>query len=130
MRLPSSTIRTFLAISCLSLAACGSVSNRAVSGSGGTPGSDGGAAGGTTGAGGTAAGGTTGTTGGAGGSSVDAGPSDAGPSDGPRTVVRGAITSFGVLAPAGGAIRIARQRFGPTLLCGGNVCVSGGLIPQ
>ncbi len=67
---------------------------------------------------------------GGGGASTDAGPGDAGPSDGPLIVARGAITPFGVLVPAAGAtIHVSHQRFGPTFACGGNVCFSGGLLP-
>jgi hypothetical protein len=113
-----------LAVLCLSAAACGSVANKA--GTGGTSGSDAGTAGssaggdngggGSTGAGGSAAGGMTGST-------------DAGTSDGPKLVARGAIIPFGILAPASGAtVHVTQQRFGPTFACNGNVCFSGGLL--
>lgn len=136
MRLPSWTI-TLLAVFSLSVAACGSVASR--SGTGGMSGADAGSggsgaggnnSGGTTGAGGSAAGGMTGSTGGAGGTPVDAGPGDGRPSDGPRVFARGAITPFGVVAPASGAtVHVTHQRFGPTFACSGNVCFSGGLLP-
>lgn len=134
MRVPSTW--PLLAVLCLSVAACGSVANRP--GTGGTSGSDAGTggsgtagsgSGGSTGAGGSASGGMTGANGGAGGASTDAG-SDTGSSDGPRMVARGAITPFGVLAPASGAtVYVTHQRFGPTFACSGNVCFSGGLLP-
>lgn len=134
MRFPLPTIRTLLAVLCLSVAACGSVANR--SGTGGTSGSDAGmggsglggenGGGGSTGTGGSAAGGMTG---GAGGAQADAGLGDAGASDGPKIVARGAITPFGVPAPATGAtVHVTHQRFGPTFACSGNVCFSGGLL--
>ena len=123
MRLPSSQI--VLAVLCVSLAACGSVANRAVSGTGGTPGAD------DAGAGGGAGGGSIGTDASAAGGAGDAGQRDAGPSDGPRLLARGGISSFGILSqPTGGAIRITRQRFGSAPVCAGNVCVSGGLSPR
>jgi hypothetical protein len=81
-----------------------------------------------TGSGGSASGGMTGSTGGAGGAPTDAGADGA--SDGPRMIARGAITPFGVLAPASGAtVRVSHQRFGPTFACSGNICFSGGLLP-
>jgi hypothetical protein len=128
MRLPSPISWTLLVVLSLSVAACGSVATR--SGTGGTPGSDGGVGGSGAGAGGSASGGMIGSTGGAGGASSDAGPGDAGASDEPRLVARGAITPFGVIVPASGAtIHVTHQRFGPTFACGGNVCFSGGLLP-
>jgi hypothetical protein len=110
---------------CVSLVACGSVANRAVSGAGGTPGADDAGAGG-------AIGSDASATGGAGGTGLgDAGLGDAGPSDGPGIGVRGGISPFGIVSPSTGAtIRITRQRFGPAPVCAGNVCVSGGLSPQ
>jgi len=125
MRLPSPTTWPLLAVLCLSIAACGSVANR--SGTGGASGSDAGTGGsdngggGSTGAGGSGSGGVTGGAGGA--------PADAGASDGPRMIARGAITPFGILAPASGAtVHVTHQRFGPTFACSGNVCFSGGLL--
>jgi hypothetical protein len=136
MRVPSWTI-LLLAASSLVVAACGSVTSRA--GTGGMSGSDAGTggsgaggsgSGGTTGAGGSASGGMTGSMGGAGGSLVDAGPGDGRPSDGPSVIVRGAVTPFGVLAPASGAtVHVTHQSFGPTFACSGNVCFRGGLLP-
>ncbi len=137
MRFPisQSFLTVLLAVLCVSLGACGSVANRAVSGAGGTPGADDGGAGG-------AIGSDASATGGAGGSGLgdagpgdagpgDAAPGDAGPSDGPGIVTRGGITPFGVVSqPTGSTIRITRQRFGPAPVCAGNVCVSGGLSPQ
>jgi hypothetical protein len=130
MRFPLPITWALLAVLCLSVAACGSVANRA--GTGGTSGSDAGTGGsgaagdngggGSTGAGGSAAGGTTG---GAGGATTG----DAGASDGPRMVARGTINPFGTFMPASGAtIRVIRQRFGPTFACSGNTCFSGGLL--
>jgi hypothetical protein len=135
MRFPLPTTWPLLALLCLSVAACGSVANRA--GIGGASGSDAGTggsgaagsgSGGSTGAGGSASGGMTGAIGGAGGGPTDAG-SDSGTSDGPRLVARGTINPFGALLPASGAtIRVIRQRFGPTFACSGNTCFSGGLL--
>ena len=109
-----------LAVLCVSLVACGSVANRAVSGAGGTPGSD------------DAGASDASATGGAGGTGLgDAGLGDAGLSDGPGIGVRGGISPFGVVSqPTGATIRITRQRFGPAPVCAGNVCVSGGLSPR
>jgi hypothetical protein len=130
-------VATCLVLSIACLASCGSVSTRPADGggtggvsgggvggssaadgggTGGAPASDAGSLGGATGTGGVSGSGGSG----AGGSgSVDAG-----------IFVRGAVGPFGPIPASTGTIRLAHPRMGPTLVCSGNICASGGLIPQ
>jgi hypothetical protein len=120
----SSTV--FLTALCLSLASCGSVANRAVSGAG---------AGGSTGADAASLGGATGSDGGGGGGSPAGGASGgggtgAGGSSNPGIFVHGSLGPFGPAVPAaGGSIRVSRQTLGAGVVCMGNVCATGGLSP-